>query len=486
MPNDRTYRKVMEESPALAKIRNVEDLVTRGDSASRRLVLDITDRTLARLDAYLRIKSIAHRSGPILTVGERTWDLASKRDVYLVGAGKACNHMARAVDEILGDYLTRGVIIVKLAEQQDVYGRTEAHVGGHPIPDRAGYEASLKILEIVDGCGPEDLVIGVISGGSSALMNCPVDGISLAEEVAATDVLLRSGASIGEINAVRRHISQTNGGRLAQRIAATGAEFIGFAISDAVGKQPTGDIGVPDQNYQSTPIGPDPTTLADARRCLHDYDLIDRLPASLVKYLTEADETRETPKAFPDNTYFLLNTVADSCIYAQEVADEIGVPAVILTSFLEGEAKDAGRFLAAVAREIQTNGHPVPAPCVILAAGEVTTKILDESTIAGHGGPGQEVAIGFALAAGSVPGACVLSIDTEGTDGTTPAAGGLADSTTVQSAQALGVDLHAALRGHATYEALAALQDVVVTGNTGTNLCDLHILYIPSLPCPAD
>ena len=354
-------------------------------------------------------------------------------------------------------------------------------MGGHPLPNRTGYEASLKILELADQAGPEDLFIAVISGGSSALMSCPVQGVSLQDEIDATDVLLKSGAGIYEINAIRRHISQTNGGMLAKRIQASGAELIGLGISDAVGNPPTGDIGIPCRNYASTPIGPDKTTVAEARRVIADYDLADRLPPRVVRYLMEAGEACETPKAFPDNTYYLLNTLPDSCIYAREVAEELGIPAYILTSFLEGESGDAGTFFASIAREVQAYGNPFPAPCVILSSGETTTKISENSAVEGHGGPSQELTASFAISATKAPGVCMLSVDSEGTDGTTDVAGGLTDSSSYETAIENGVSLHAALRGHSCFEALEAIGDTVFTGNTGTNLCDFNILYVPTL-----
>ena len=157
----------------------------------------------------------------------------------------------------------------------------------------------------------------------------------------------------------------------------------------------------------------------------------------------------------------------------------MGIPAVILSSFLEGESRDAGTIFASIAREVQNYGNPFPAPCVILSSGETTTKILDNRLITGHGGPGQELTLSFALSAVKAPGCCMLSIDSEGTDGTTPVAGGLTDSTSFSAAAAKGLDVHAALRGHACYEALSEMGDVVFTGNTGTNLCDFNVLYIP-------
>ncbi|MGI5967561.1 MULTISPECIES: glycerate kinase type-2 family protein [Anaerotruncus] len=463
------------------KIRNRADILSHGDVKSREIVLDITEKTLQRLDSYQRIKSIMHMEGDILHIGTKSWDLSKKKNVYLLGAGKACNHMAMAVDEVLGDHLTRGIAIVKISEPTDVFRKTEVYVGGHPLPNEEGLRACHKILDIVDNAGPDDLFIVVISGGSSALMSCPIEGLTLQDEIDVTDVMLKSGANIFEINAIRRHISQMNGGMLAKRIEARGSELIGFGISDAVASPATGDIGIPYAKYRGTPMGPDQTTLEEARRVIRDYGVEDRLPKKVVEYLMNVGEEGETPKAFPNNTYFLLNTLPDSCIYAKEVAEEMGLNAMILTSFLEGEAKDVGAIFGSIAREIQTYGNPIQAPCVLLSSGEATTKILDNATITGHGGPGQEETLSFALVAQKAPGSCLLSIDSEGTDGTAPIAGGITDSQSYATSLEKGVDIYASLRGHAAYEALDAIGDTVFTGNTGTNLCDFNVMYVPKL-----
>ena len=463
------------------KIKNSNTLLSHGDVESKKIVLEVAERTLHKLDAYERIKSIAHMEGSVLCIGAKRWDLAKKRHVYLIGAGKACNHMAMAMDEILGDYLTRGIAIVKIAEPTDVFRHTEVFVGGHPLPNEEGLRTSKEILKLVDGATADDLFIAVMSGGSSALMSCPREGITLQDEIDTTDVMLKSGAGIYEINAIRRHISAMNGGMLAKKIQEKGAELIGFNISDAVGTAPTGDISVPYENFKATPIGPDQTTLEEARQVIRDYDVAERLPKRVVDYLMNAGPECETPKAFPENTYYLLNSLPDSCLCAKQAAEEMGLPALILSSFVEGEAKDVGTMFASVAREIQNYGNPVAAPCVVLASGEATTQILENSSIAGHGGPGQELTLSFALAAQKAPGCALLSIDSEGTDGTSGAAGGLTDSTTARRAEEKGMDIHGALRSHASFEALEALEDVVMTGNTGTNLCDLNILYVPAL-----
>jgi len=463
------------------KIRNRDQILSHGDVESRRIVLDITEKTLQKLDARGRIKSIMRLDGDMLHIGVKSWDLSKKRNVYLLGAGKACNHMAMAVDEILGNRLTRGIAIVKIAEETDVFNKTEVYVGGHPLPNKEGYRACLKMLELVDNAGTDDLFIVVISGGSSALMSCPIEGVSLEDEIVVTDVMLKSGANIYEINAIRRHISQFNGGMLAKRIEARGAELIGFGISDGVGSPATGDIRIPYAAYKSTPMGPDTTTLEDARRVIRDYNVADSLPKNVVDYLMNVGPEGETPKAFPNNTYYLINTLPDSCIYAKRFAEEMGIHAVILTSYLEGESRDVGTVFASIAREIQAYGNPVSAPCMVLASGEATTKILDNSEITGHGGPSQEETLSFAFTADKAKGVCLLSIDSEGTDGTTPVAGGITDSQSLKAARSKGIDVFTALRGHACYEALSAMDDVVFTGNTGTNLCDFNIMYVPKI-----
>lgn len=460
-------------------IKNAGALLSDGDPESRRIVLELTQMTLARLNACERIKSVLHRDGAVLRIGEKTWDLSKKRHVYLIGAGKACNAMAMAVEQVLGEYLTDGIAIVKIAEPSDHFEKTRVFVGGHPIPNEAGLHASEEILRMIDQACGEDLFLCVMSGGSSALMSAPTEGLTLEDEIQTTDVLLKSGANIREINAIRRHISRMNGGRMAQRIAEKGAELIGFNISDSVSNGPTGDISVPWPNYQGTPMGPDFTTIADALAVIRNYDLADRLPPRVIEYLTHCGPGDETPKAFPQNTYYQINTLPDSCVYAEQAARQMGIPALVLTTYLEGEASDAGRFMAAVARQIQNYGQPIQPPCFVLSAGEVVTTIPDSSCIRGHGGPSQEMVLGFAEQAVGAPGACLLSIDSEGTDGTTMAAGGIADSKTLPSVKMQGLDLYRALREHSSFEILSAVGGSVVTGNTGTNVCDINIMYVP-------
>jgi glycerate-2-kinase len=472
------YKKLADMT---GKIKNTETILSHGDIDSKKIVLDIADKTLVWLDAYQRMKNLVSLDKNILKIGCKRWDLSKIRHIYLIGAGKACNAMAMMIDHLLKDWLTEGIIIVKIVEETDYYYKTTAYVGGHPLPNKNGYEACLKILDLVDRSEEGDLFIAVISGGSTALMACPVDKISLQDEIEATDIMLKSGANVSEINTVRKHIARLNGGRLGERIRNHKADLVCINIFDAVGLMPTEDITIP-QIINGTPVGPDLSTLQDAQNVICAYNLEDKLPNEILKYIFNTGIEAETPKSFPEYSYFNLNTVPDSCVYAKKIAEGMGIRVVWLTSWLEGESKEAGKFMASIAAQIQNLHTPVAPPCVVLSSGETTTIIADNASIKGHGGPSQELITAFAIEARKkAPGACMFSIDSEGTDGTTNVAGGITDSTTLKRAITQGIDLQKALREHSCYEALLPLGDLVYTGNTGTNLCDFNIMFVPEL-----
>ncbi len=461
---------------AITKIRNYEELVSQGDAEPRQKVLTLMDAVLQDVDSGKRIHELMRLDGDTLTVGERTWDLRKKKNLYLFGAGKACNAMAQAVCEILGDRVTNGIISVKIKEPQDHYCNTDVYVGGHPLPNAEGMVAAQKIIEMIDQASPEDLFISVISGGSSALLTYPVEGITLEEEIAAQDLLLRSGAKIQEINAVRRHISRTNGGRLAERISRRGAELISIMVGDGVGRPPTSNRGRP-ALFFGTPVAGDSTTIQDARNTIENYDLRDKLPRSIIEFIWDDSRVRETPKSFGENVVtFLIGSVGDSCEAALAAAKRMGVPIMVLSTFMEGESREAGQVLSSIAREIRYLHRPITPPCFVVCAGETTTAI--QSTPQGIGGPSHELTLGLAIGIRNMEGVAGASIDTEGSDGTTAFAGGLADGRTLKRLEAVGVNVFKALRGHSSGNALMSIGDNIVTGNTGTNLCDFNVLYI--------
>lgn len=465
----------------ISKIINRDEILLHGNIESKRILLDITDQTLNMLDGYRKIKKLMSFHDDILYIGNKSWDLSKKNKLYIIGAGKACNHMALAVEEILGDRIDRGIAIVKQIEpKKDHFNKIEIYEGGHPIPNENGVNACNKIIELIDGANANDLFIAVISGGSTALMCSPIDCISLEEKQITTDILLKSGANILEINSVRRHLSKLNGGNLAKRIKDKKAELIGIIINDAYDIKIDDDYKNPKQ-FHGTPIGYDNTTIEDALYTIQKYNLENRIPYNVLNYLRNCGEKGETPKSFSGFTYFVISTIPDSCKYAMKATEKIGIPAMILTTSLAGESREAGTFFASIAREIQLYHRPIKPPCVVLCAGETTTRILDNCYIHGNGGPSQELTASFAIAAADIPGVALLSIDTEGTDGTTNAAGGIVDSTTYLNAKTNNIDLYKALREHSTYEALKELNSVVETGNTGTNLCDFNVMYVPKL-----
>jgi glycerate-2-kinase len=465
---------------AIVKIRNYDNLVAQGDVRARQRVLGLMDAVLQDVDAGKRIREIMRLNGDILVVGECTWDLRKKKNIYLFGAGKACNAMAQAVCEIMGDRITKGIIVVKIKEPEDYYynAKVDVFVGGHPLPNIEGMLAAQNILELINKASSNDLFISVISGGSSALLTYPIEGITLEDEIKAQDLLLKCGAKIREINAVRRHISRTNGGRLAERISEKSAELINIIVSDAVGRPPTSkrDRGIPTVFY-GTPVAADDTTIQDARVVIENYNLKDKLPKSIVDFIWDDNRIRETPKSFGRNIVtFVIGSVADSCEAAINAAKVMSIPIMVLTTYLEGESREAGYFLSSIAREIKHLRRPIATPCFIVCAGETTTSI--QSVVKGTGGPSHELALGFAIGIKGMDGVAGASIDTEGTDGTTHYAGGIVDGCTINRLEARGVNVFQALRDHSTGDALMAIGDNIFTGNTGTNLCDFNVIFL--------
>lgn len=460
----------------MPSIRNTDALRKAGNAAVRQPLLDIANETLQTLNSARLIPTLMRVDGTRLIIGECSWDLARYARIFVIGAGKAGNHMARAVDAILGERISWGLVVVKQLEEADKSVRhIELALGGHPYPNRSGWEATRKILAKLEGCDAQTLVLTVFSGGSSALMNYPVEGVTLEEERELTKLLLTAGANILEINTVRRHVSAVNGGRLAQRLASTGAEVVNLVLSDRVDDKAVGTPSVP-VSYTGTQIGLDPTTFDDARVILRRYNLEEKIPASILAHLANAAGTPETPKApLPRQHTFVIQGLTDACDAALDSAKKAGIPAYVLTSVLEGDSRQAGFFLGAIAREIRYHQRPFPSPCLLIAAGETTVRIDGP---AGLGGPSQELAAAFAHQIDGLKDIAIIALETEGTDGPTTLAGALTDDTTASRARREGQNLLDALKFHDCCPLLTRLNDHLVTGNTGTNLCDLNLVYI--------
>jgi hydroxypyruvate reductase len=433
--------------------------------AARR-ILDAAVKAVDPREAILRHLV---RDGAQLRVGQGDLDLGEIGLVVVVGCGKAAAPMAQGVEEVLGDRISRGLVVTK-------YGHVQAtrvigvHEAGHPVPDAAGVAGAEMVLGQLQGLGPDDLVLVLISGGGSALLPAPADGISLAEKQALTRAVLACGADIREINTLRKHISRVKGGQLAR--AAQPARVATLILSDVVGD--------PLDAIASGPTAPDPTSYAEALAILDRYGLRGEIPGN-IRVRLEAGargEIPETPK--PDDPLFarVQNVIVGSNLQALEAARAeargLGLRTMILSSSIEGETREIARMHAALAREVRTSANPVGPPACIISGGETTVTLRGS----GKGGRNQEFVLAAALDMAGLPDAVVLSAGTDGTDGPTDAAGAIADGATCARAIALGLNPRAALDANDAYPFFERLGDLVITGPTNTNVMDIRLLLV--------
>jgi glycerate-2-kinase len=459
----------------MAPIENREALCSHGDAAAREFLLDVVDGALAAVHPDRLVPERVVLDGETLVVDGRRYDLGSTDRVLVVGAGKGSLALVRAVHDVLGDRLSGGVVVEKRGDDIDGEGENargavpdgvEVHEAGHPIPDEAGHRAARAVTDLAESAGEDDLVLACITGGASALLPLPVPGITLDELAETTRVLLEAGAPIEDVNAVRKHLSRIKGGRLAEAIHP--ATTVSLIIVDEVAGEPWG------------PTVPDPTTFADAVRALERHGLRDRVPGSVLDYLTESqdhpDRETPTPDSFGrlDTHAVVLADAGDVCEAACERAEALGVEAMLLSTVLEGESREVGTCLSGIAKEVAASGRPVEPPCAIVSGGETTVTVGEN---AGEGGPNQEFALGAALGMAGLDAAAV-AVGTDGTDGPTDLAGGLIDGGTAGRAERMGVDLHETLRRHDAANALRELGDAVYTGSTGTNVMDLRVVLV--------
>jgi glycerate 2-kinase len=387
--------------------------------------------------------------------------------VLVVGAGKAAVPMAAAAEEVLGERISGGLVVTKTGHGGPLR-RVRVAEASHPVPDAAGVAAADEIMRLLRSATPDDLVVCLVSGGGSALLPSPVEDVTLAEKQAITSALLASGASIAEVNAVRKHLSRVKGGGLAR--LAHPARVLALILSDVVGD--------PLDVVASGPTVADPTTYADALAVLDRYGLRDRAPMAVLSHLMRgrAGMIPETPKpGDPELSGVVDVLVGTNAIAVQAAAARaraLGYATVILSSTLTGETREIASVHAAIAREIAATGNPVPRPACVISGGETTVTLRG----AGKGGRNQEFALAAALEIAGVPGVIVLSAGTDGTDGPTDAAGALVDGTTVARAHARGHDARRHLERNDAYPLFDLLGDLLRTGPTQTNVMDLHVV----------
>ena len=397
-------------------------------------------------------------------VGDKEYTVSGR--LIVIGAGKAGAGMAQVVERIFGGRISVGLVITKYGHQVPT---ENIHVfeAGHPVPDKTGELAVDGMREILHDLSPEDVVLCLISGGGSALLPAPAPGITLEQKQHVTTELLRAGATILELNAVRKHLSAIKGGQLMEWTAP--AQVVSLIMSDV--------IGDPLDFIASGPTAPDTTTFADALGIVEKYGL--DVPDAVAGRLDRGarGEIPETPKR-GDPMFERVNNhiVANNQLLvdaARAKARDLGFTTLVLSSQIEGEARDVGRFFASIAREIGTTGNPVGPPACILAAGETTVTVRGE----GRGGRNQEMALAWAIKMQSWKHpTCFASVATDGTDGPTDAAGGLVDPSTCSRSVEMNYEPAKFLRSNDSYTFLKAVGDLITTGPTQTNLMDLQIL----------
>ena len=387
----------------------------------------------------------------------------------VVGVGKAAAKMALAVERAWPDRPLSGLVVT-------TYGadlpnpppdrRIPVRFANHPVPDAAGAAAARDILEAVRGLSPDDLVLFLVSGGGSSLSTLPAAGLTLEDLAAVNRALLASGAPIGEMNCIRKHLSTFSGGRLAA--AAHPARVVTLAISDVPGDDPA--------VIASGPTVPDPTTFADARALVAHYGM--RLPGAAARHLEGAED--ETPKpGDPRLAGHELRMIATPMLALRAAADAAraaGLSPLILGDALEGEARELGTVLAGIARSVAAHGEPLPRPAVLLSGGEATVTL--PPGVRGSGGRSTECLLGLAVALAGEPGVWALCADTDGIDGKSDAAGAVATPDTLARARAAGLDARAVLAAHDSYGLFDALGDLVRTGPTLTNVNDFRAILV--------
>ena len=436
---------------------------------SRRNAIEIFQAGLGAVAPGAAIKRYVQRRDEMLLVDGRHYDLSRYRQIFVIGAGKAGASMAAAVEEILGERITQGIITVKYGHLEKL-AIVKIHEAGHPVPDENGHRGARAIYELAASADEKTLVLCLISGGGSALLPLPVADITLADKQATTSILLSCGATIHEINAIRKHLSAIKGGGLARAVYP--ATIITLILSDVVGD----DL----DSIASGPCVPDSMSFADCQSLFAKYSIEAEIPVRVRSYIQKgvAGEVPETPKAgdeiFTRTQNVIVGNNFNSLIRAKEKAEELGYRTLLLSSRIEGETRDVAFNHMAIAAEIELHGLPVAKPACILTGGETTVKLKGD----GKGGRNQEFVLAAAMKMSGLSHAVVLSAGTDGTDGPTDAAGALADSTTLQRAAEKGLDPSQYLENNDSYHFFAQLGDLYKTGPTNTNVMDIRIVLV--------
>ncbi len=436
-------------------------------SPVRSLLKSLLAAGLAAADPYHAVLRRMSVKGQMLQVGRRCYDLRQYHRVVAVGAGKASVTMAQALEQVLGSRLDGGLLVVNRG-QNSRSARLVIVEAGHPIPDRAGLRAAARLRAMVSELTSRDLVFVLLSGGASSLLPSPAPGLFLRDKQQTTKRLLGCGATIQEVNTVRKHLSVLKGGGLA---TATQATMVTLVLSDV----PDDDLGC----IGSGPTVADPTTFADAIAILQRYAIWKRIPGSVRRHLSKGRRGAIPETLKPDDErarsiqHVIIGNNAGMLAAVVQAARASGMRAVPCSSTLTGEARVVGQRLAALGRALARRGLLGRSLCFV-AGGEPTVTVTGR----GQGGRAQEVAAAAAMELSGLPNVWVAAFGTDGLDGPTDVAGAVIGGDTVTRARKLGVNLRAALDRHNTYPALKALRCHIRTGPTGTNVNDLYLLIV--------
>ncbi|MCK4526796.1 glycerate kinase [candidate division WOR-3 bacterium] len=448
-------------------IKNYKELIKDG-SQTRKDVLNILEYILAHIKPEEAVKQVISQKDNFLLIDDIKIPFDKIKNIYVIGGGKASFQMAESLYSILKERISEGVISVKEAPMRKI-GPIKIKKGGHPIPDQNSLEASREIIRLIKKADENDIILALISGGGSALLCYPLENISLSDLQKTTKLLLSSGATINEINTVRKHLSRIKGGRLSED--AYPAQIISLIISDVVGDELT--------SIASGPTSPDDSTFSDAHSILVRYRIDNKIPPSVSETLRRGmkGEIPETP--FQGNPTFkrthniiILNNLS-ALKAGKTIADKMGYNTLIISSLLEGESRDTGILHAGIAGEIESSSNPLPPPAIILSGGETTVTLKEYNSK--RGGPNQECVLGFAERLHHNSKAVFISVDSDGIDGNSRFAGGIIGG----NAQSLNEkDLIKALKNHQSTVFLEKIGGCILTGETGTNVNDIRILGI--------
>ncbi len=457
----------------MTRINNKEQLIKNGetelDRKARELALLSLEHALNVADPKHIIKSKLQLKNSQLKINGHSFDLKKYKNIYVVGGGKASGTMAEALEQILNRWITAGLVNVPYGSRNNT-SIIKLHAANHPIPDQAGVEGTRSMFKMLENPRSSDLIICLISGGGSSLMPLPRGDISVVDKRKLTDILLKSGATINEINTVRKHISDFKGGWLAKK--AYPATILNLILSDVVGD--------PLDFIASGPTVPDSTTFKDATNVLKKYDLWSRTPEPIKKVLSDGvrgliPETPKTDdKAFQKVHNVIVGNNRFSSLAACEKLKSKGLNTLLLTATLEGEARHVGTMLASIAREIPASGNPIPKPAGIIVGGETTVTVTGK----GRGGRNQEIPLAAALKLKDCNGTVVASLSTDGIDGPTDAAGAMADGKTLARANRRGLSPEKSLADNNSYNFFSSLNDLIFTCPTGTNVNDISIVIV--------